>query len=125
MLIAFRRCQGGEEPLRRIPVFPDTSTKKLHDFVTTSSMKFFHILELNTEFLNFNPSQWSELESYKDNIEIVKSVRVVNDVFERAVSFIQDFNESLTRDEEQKVSFTDFGSSPKQLSCASKICGSQ
>ena len=40
--------------------------------------------------------------TYRSSLEIVRSVRVVNDLAERGVALIQQFNSSITRNEEQK-----------------------
>jgi len=39
---------------------------------------------------------------YQQSQQLVQSVRVVNDLAEHTVALIQEFNSSLTRDEEQK-----------------------
>ena len=42
---------GSVEPLKRIPPFQGPVVKGLHNFVTTSVMRFFHIFELSEDFL--------------------------------------------------------------------------
>ena len=65
-------------------------------------MRFFKILGLSEEFLHCDPSEWGLQEEYRKNQYVVKSVKVINDLAERGVALIQDFNSSLTRNEEQK-----------------------
>ena len=60
------------------------------------------ILGLFSNFLNLDPSKWINDKSYKMCQDIVKTVKVVNDLAERGVALIQEFNSSITRNEEQK-----------------------
>ncbi|GBP51846.1 hypothetical protein EVAR_88551_1 [Eumeta japonica] len=48
------------------------------------------------------PRLWEEDEDYKASREIVRSMRVVNDIAERGVALIEEFNKIITSDEEQK-----------------------
>src|SRR6218665_275094 len=100
MVAALRQNVGSEDPLKRI--YPFKEPHSLHNFVTTSSLQFFKILMLDEEFLEHDPSEWDNLEQYKRSQDICRSVKVVNDFAERGVALIQQFNGSLTRDEEQK-----------------------
>ncbi|GBP11189.1 hypothetical protein EVAR_6014_1 [Eumeta japonica] len=51
------------------------------------------------------PRLWEEDEDYKASREIVRSMRVVNDIAERGVALIEEFNKIITSDEEQNNSF--------------------
>ncbi|KYN10007.1 hypothetical protein ALC57_17866, partial [Trachymyrmex cornetzi] len=48
------------------------------------------------------PFDWPENEEFKNGLETVKKLKVVNDTAERAVKLIQDYNACLTKNEEQK-----------------------
>lgn len=76
--------------------------KNLHDFVSSKTMKFFDRFDISTEFLSFDPSQWQQREDYKKGFDTCKNVHVINDSAERAVKLFSDYNEKLTRNEEQK-----------------------
>lgn len=102
MVVALQEVEGSDEPLKRIQPFQHPTTKKLHDFVTKSTANFFTILGISQDFLQVDPSQWECQAEYQRSQQIVQSVRVVNDLAERGVALIQEFNSSLTRDEEQK-----------------------
>ena len=102
MVVALRDTEGSDEPPKRIPLFVSPETKGLHDFVTTSTRCFFKILGLSEEFLKIDPSEWLLQESYLKDQIVATSVKVVNDLAERGVALIQEFNASLTRNEEQK-----------------------
>lgn len=102
MVLALRDKEGSEEPPKRIPLFSQPCTKGLHDFVTKTTLRLFRILELSDAFLEDDPSEWTTNEDYARNQEICRSIRVVNDLAERGVALIQNFNAAITRDEEQK-----------------------
>lgn len=102
MVLALRETQGAEEPLKRIERFDKPLTKGLHDFVTTSTRQFFQLLGLSEDFLQLEPSAWHFDEAYIENQKVAQSVAVVNDLAERGVALMQEFNCSITRNEEQK-----------------------
>src|SRR6218665_2948954 len=75
--------------------------QNLEDFVTENTLKFFEILELPSKFLTETDiEQWKENEHFQKAKQCAQSLIVVNDVVERGVKLIQDFNSS--RNEEQK-----------------------
>lgn len=102
MVLSLRETQGVEEPLKQIERFDKPLTKGLHDFVTTSTRQFFQLLGLSEDFLQLEPSAWHFDEAYIENQKIAQSVAVVNDLAERGVALMQEFNCSITRNEEQK-----------------------
>jgi len=102
MVVALKEREGCEQPSKRIPVFLQPSTKGLHDFVTKSTIRFFKQLDLSEDFLEQEPSEWENEASHRRSRETVRSMKVINDLAERGVAPIQEFNESITRSEEQK-----------------------
>ena len=54
------------------------------------------------EFLQVDPSDWEFQPEYQESKRLVLSLKVINDLAERGVALIQEFNSSLTRNEEQK-----------------------
>lgn len=58
---------------------------KLSDFADKSSMNFFRILNLKTNFLKVDPSQWGRNEEYKEASAAIKSISSTNDPAERAI----------------------------------------
>lgn len=102
MVKALTENSGSAEPLKRIPPFLEPVTKGLHSFVTTSTMRFFHILELSDDFLQYDPRQWGLIPTYQRSRVAAQSGKVVNDMAERGVALVQEFNSSLTRNEEQR-----------------------
>lgn len=74
----------------------------LSGLITKGTMNFFERFQINADFLREPPSSWPENIHFKEGLGIVKSLKVVNDVAERGVKLITDFNNLLTNDEEQK-----------------------
>lgn len=54
------------------------------------------------DFLRESPNLWTDNDHYKEVWKIVKSLKVVNDLAERGVKLISDYNDLLTTDEDQK-----------------------
>jgi hypothetical protein len=102
MVAALRQREGSVDPPNRIPPFVEPNKKELHDFVTKSTVRFFKILNLPVDFLENDPSEWGNQETYRQGQEVARSVKVVNDLAERGVALMQEFNASITRNEEQR-----------------------
>ncbi|KAK0055830.1 hypothetical protein Bpfe_014699 [Biomphalaria pfeifferi] len=83
--------------------FRDCDEKRpLSSFVTTSTRKFFQILQLPDSYLTQNVETWKENDHYQEALRIVQGLKVVNDCAERGVKLIQEYNSILTNDEQQK-----------------------
>lgn len=74
----------------------------IDSFISSHSKKFFERFEINQDFLDIDPSQWPQNAGYNESFHLVKNLRVVNDTAERAVKLIEDYNNILTRKEDQK-----------------------
>jgi len=77
-------------------------SSQISDFINSSSMKFFERFNIATDFLNQNPEEWYKNVNYQKGISVLSQVKVVNDAAERGVKLITDFNDKITKDEEQK-----------------------
>ena len=91
---------------KRITVALDSfKDKNLEDFVTSKSMTLLRMMELPDGFLTVDPDLWEDRDDYKQAVEIVKSLKVVNDHTEdhteRGKALIQEYSGLLTRDETQ------------------------
>ena len=62
----------------------------------------FEALKLHSEFLTVDPSEWDNRADYREALNVVESLKVVNDSAERAVALMQKFNSILTKNEDQK-----------------------
>jgi len=95
--------EGTEHPVKRITLEPDIFLRKnLEDFVTDNTRKFFDILGISSQFFNKDVDHWDEDEDYKKSKAIVQSMRVVNDIEERGVALMEEYNKLHTTNEEQK-----------------------
>jgi len=54
------------------------------------------------EFLHQNPENWPNIESYTKAKNILQYLNVVNDVAERGVKLMEDFNTKFTKNENEK-----------------------
>ena len=93
---------GSKDALKRIHPLNRPQNMDLSAFVTTSTKRFFNILHVNEDFLQKDPLEWAADEKYQRSLDLVKSVRVINDLAERGVALMTEFNASLTKSEEQK-----------------------
>lgn len=75
--------------------------KDLSDFVSQKSLNLFKIFELPYDFLDLDIELWSSDDSYRENENYFKQLKVVNDVAERGVALITEYNQCLTKNEEQ------------------------
>lgn len=76
--------------------------KNIEDFVTSNSLRFFQILGISSEFLNKDVETWNTDADFEAARKIVHSIRVVNDIAERGVALMEEYNKLITTDEEQK-----------------------
>lgn len=76
--------------------------KNIDDFVSSNTLRFFNILGISSAFLKKEVYLWEEDEDYKAARKIVHSMRVVNDIAERGVALIEEYNKLITINEEQK-----------------------
>lgn len=70
--------------------------------ITNKSKKLFDRFGISQDFLQLDPAHWKDEESYIKGREIMTSLRVVNDIAERGVKLMEEFNSKITKDESQK-----------------------
>jgi len=87
---------------RAIVDLQNVNSKELQDFVTANTTRFFDITGLPCDFLSKDPSQWEEDATYTSVRATVRSMRVVNDIAERGVALMDEYNLLHTNNEEQK-----------------------
>lgn len=76
--------------------------KEIFDFITPQSRNFFLRFDIDDDFSNVDPAFWDQHKSYQRGFDIVKDLRVVNDVAERGVHLFAQYNKLLSRNEDQK-----------------------
>lgn len=103
MVRALQRQVSSDDPPRRIAcVDNQTALKKLSDFVSSNTRKFFVALGANDDFLQEHPNTWDTNDGYIQAQTKARQLKVVNDAAERGVALCQSFNAVLTNQEEQK-----------------------
>ncbi|XP_050530606.1 uncharacterized protein LOC126899603 [Daktulosphaira vitifoliae] len=80
----------------------DFKNKNIDDFISTESKKLFERYDIETDFLNINPLSWKDNSQYIRGKIIVNNLKVINDLAERGVKLIEEYNNILTKDEAQK-----------------------
>ena len=75
------------------PEFPniDLQSVELRDLVGSDSWKFFELLKVDPDFLNYPPESWEDQDSYRHGSEVIKALKVCNDSVERGVKLSADF----------------------------------
>ena len=93
-----------EEDVRRVVSnkIPQFRSLSVSDFVTRRSLNLFDALRLSQEFLTAPVDTWRERADYNAACKTVRAMKVVNDCAERAVKLATDFNEVLTKNDEQR-----------------------
>jgi len=105
-MIAAFNMDTEEDNINRYVLNPKESigilNKGLEDFICVSSMQFFKRFKINTDFLTTDPSKWNDDEHFKKSTADVTNINVVNDIAERGVKLIEEYNTKFTNDETQK-----------------------
>ncbi|KYN06617.1 hypothetical protein ALC62_02431 [Cyphomyrmex costatus] len=95
--------EGSRNPLRRIIVDKTTiANQELDNFVTKNTMEFFKMMQIPDDFLKQDLIFWSDIDDYLNARSILQQLNVVNDVAERGVALIEEYNSILTTQEDQK-----------------------
>lgn len=81
---------------------PNLFDHGLEQFVNPSSISFFLKLGLDTSWLKDDCENWQENINYQVCLNAVNNLPVVNDVAERGVKLMQEYNDLFTKDEDQK-----------------------
>lgn len=106
MLRALKNNKTFEEPIKRLTILPEDVGRYIDQgietFISKGSQKFFERFSLPTDFLKKDPTLWQQDDSFSKGMEFVKGLKVVNDVAERGVKLMQDYNQILTKNEVEK-----------------------
>jgi len=88
---------------RRVSVsFEDIETLELEDFVNQDTKLLLEKFDIHIDFLKEDPTKWHCNEHFVNGKEKLCKTSVVNDAAERAVALMTDFNDVVTKNEEQK-----------------------
>ena len=89
--------------MKRISLDPKLiRTKELSDFVTSNTRRFFAITGFSSSFLIKDVSQLEEDDDYTSIKTSIRCLKVVNDIAERRVALMEEYNKLHTNNEEQK-----------------------
>mgnify|MGYP003492342303 FL=1 len=103
MVEALHNTGGNEHPLKRITLDPTIiSSKQLQYFVTENTQRFFTITGISSAFLQTDVESWKTNDDYNTDQTTVISIRVVNDIAERGVALMDEYNKLHTNNEDQK-----------------------
>jgi len=81
-----------------------SSQASLGDFASRT-VELFSRLQIPDTFLAQQPQDWCHDEAYQRGRERIKALRVVNDAAERGVKLFEEYNQIITRDEEERSSY--------------------
>ncbi|XP_053946971.1 uncharacterized protein LOC128855809 [Anastrepha ludens] len=70
--------------------------------ITENSINLFERFNINPAFLNENAAEWHLNPKYIEGKKILDNINVVNDTAERGVKLMEEFNNSFTKNENQK-----------------------
>lgn len=76
--------------------------KNFSELVSKESQKLFVRFNIDMNFLKNSPSTWENDHNYQKGLNIFKKMKIVNDAAERGVKLIHEFNNILTKNEEEK-----------------------
>ncbi|KAJ8671146.1 hypothetical protein QAD02_002405 [Eretmocerus hayati] len=77
------------------------SGKDMDSFINSSSLRFFKLFQIKTDFLQLRVESWDTNPDFLDGLEVVRKLRVVYDIAERAVKLTEEYI-NRTKDEESK-----------------------
>lgn len=80
----------------------EKESKNISDFVSKESIFIFKQFKLSYDFINDDFDSWDKNASYQECLYTFSNLRVVNDTAERGVALMEEFNNCLTNDEEQR-----------------------
>jgi len=78
------------------------NTKTVADFVTSASLRIFEAFNISMDFLDKDPSEWENSPSFQSSQKVMSGIATVNDFAERGVALSQEYNQVLTKDEQQR-----------------------
>jgi len=95
--------KAGDESPAKCLTLPNQAISglELQDMASTNTRRFFQKLGLQDGFLATDHATWLELEDFQTAAAFVQEIVVINDHAEWGVALIQEYNRSLTKDEEQ------------------------
>jgi hypothetical protein len=72
------------------------------DLLSPQSLKIFSRFNIPSDFLEVDPLEWNNNNEYLKARSVLASLKVVNDTAERNVKLMEEYNQKMTKNEEQK-----------------------
>lgn len=81
--------------------YPELKNLRISDLVCQKTTVFFKLLGLDISFMDEPVSNWTNITAYQQSKVFLQNIKVVNDVAERAVRLVQDYNKKNWTDEQK------------------------
>jgi len=110
MVIALLKSRDIESENNKQIILPSNeilnfTSKDIDDFVSTQFRNYFDRFGILLDCLDLDPILWNENDQYKKGKQLVKNVHVINDIVEREVKLIEDYNKLVTKNKDLKQYF--------------------
>ena len=92
--------EADEDPPKRVQIF-NTALPSLDTFASPKTLYLLEHLGINDSFLQEDPEYWENNESFQEGKRRIHNIPVVNDVAERGVALIKQFNSHHTTKDDQ------------------------
>lgn len=105
MVVNMKYRKGKKVKARKFEVENDDLNalldKDISDFVSVDSVSIFKAFDLPYDFVDKDINSWASDESFKECVQFFTKLMVVNDVAERGVALIEQYNKCFTKNEDQ------------------------
>ena len=92
--------------MKKFEIFPNDVenflTKGIENFISQKTRRFFDRFSVPMNFLQKDPPEWEDDNSFQIGLEMIKKLKVVNDTAERGAKRMQDYNKIRSRSKEEK-----------------------
>ena len=90
MVKALDKIDTSENSVKKFEIFPNDVekilTKGIENFILQITRGFFDRFSIPMDFLQKDPLEWKDDNSFQIGLQIIKKLKVVNDTAERGVS---------------------------------------
>ncbi|XP_074111077.1 uncharacterized protein LOC141535152 [Cotesia typhae] len=97
---ALKNCKANETTTNRF-IIDKKNLESLISLISLISINIFESFDLSYEFIDEDVTLWPQNPNFLENLEYFGKLQVVNDVAERGVVLIEQYNRCLTKNEEQ------------------------
>ncbi|GBN57726.1 hypothetical protein AVEN_58149-1 [Araneus ventricosus] len=75
--------------------------KELHNFVSKRTSNFFKRFKASSDFIAPDPENWNSHHGYQHGLTVIRNLTDANDIAERSVKLMEEYNNIITHDEDQ------------------------